>query len=584
MSIKSVESIFNTYHSTINPSDNEKKSLWVSFSKSDTKEIEPAIFSFQMYKKAGGEASKLVKRSFLLTETKLVYLKSGSEENPKPKAFIPLHFLRVEYDLDSYCDQNGSDSFGEESSYYHTIRLLQHGLYSEIFAKTRLDLKIFLDKISPFTVQTDFHQKFVPMCLLGQGSFARVYKVSRTDTGELFAVKSFSKRTLHAEKRGIQNFVSELEMMKKLDHPSILKLFEVHETENSVYLVMEYLSGKEIFKYRTYKIYDTNKIIFIIRKLLEGLAYLAERNILHRDIKPDNLIFKHDNVPSLQNQVKIVDFGLAVHDDNEDYYHYRCGTPGFIAPEVMNMDSDDPEKYGTKCDVYSAGVVLFCLLTGKNPFDKQGENLCELNKLGEVDFDQFSALKECPKEILELLKQMLKKNPENRISASEALLSPVFEKFGVSEQADEDNGSMDSFEMKTSGIKSNFGNDQFNHFLDSTKDSSDKVSVKSGTIHQRLQKMEMSEEDRQNLYKNWEMDGEKIERWDDISPMAPKMHIGAFNSKKFGTHKNSANIASPFSKIKLTNIIKEDPEIKDDFYLNLGRQDMYDDNEYEDDE
>lgn len=96
------------------------------------------------------------------------------------------------------------------------------------------------------------------------------------------------------------------------------------------------------------------------RDILRGLAYLEEKDILHRDLKPENLILGSTE-PILQNRVKIVDFGLATPADVDEYLFKRCGTPGFVAPEIIKADANSKEKFTTKCDVFSAGVICYIL-------------------------------------------------------------------------------------------------------------------------------------------------------------------------------------------------------------------------------
>jgi len=102
--------------------------------------------------------------------------------------------------------------------------------------------------------------------------------------------------------------------------------------------------------------------------ILEALAYMNDKNIMHRDLKPDNMILKNKN--SLENcELKIVDFGLATVCDIPEYLFKRCGTPGFVAPEVINAPSRTNIHYSPKCDVFSAGVIFYILITEKSPFD-----------------------------------------------------------------------------------------------------------------------------------------------------------------------------------------------------------------------
>ena len=149
--------------------------------------------------------------------------------------------------------------------------------------------------------------------------------------------------------------------MRELDHPYIMKLVEVHESQNSIYLVMELLEGGELFNHVSDKGTLQKKEYYkILKCLLEALAYMDSKGIMHRDLKPENMILK--TKASLENNdLKVVDFGLATKFDIPEYLFKRCGTPGFVAPEVINAPSNQNIHYDPKCDVFSAGVIFYLL-------------------------------------------------------------------------------------------------------------------------------------------------------------------------------------------------------------------------------
>lgn len=154
--------------------------------------------------------------------------------------------------------------------------------------------------------------------------------------------------------------INEIELMRILDHDNIIKLYEVYETEKSIYLVLDLIQGKSLqdtLKKSTFKEeYSDVKIFNIIRSILDALAYLASKGIMHRDLKPDNILLEKGE------KVKIVDFGLATYIDVPEYIFKKCGTPGYIAPEVFKYDQKDPAtNYNDKCDVFSAGSIFFFL-------------------------------------------------------------------------------------------------------------------------------------------------------------------------------------------------------------------------------
>lgn len=122
--------------------------------------------------------------------------------------------------------------------------------------------------------------------------------------------------------------------MRYVKHDNLIHLYEVYENERYVYLVLEVLRGGELFDYIVHKgHYSEKDAVMLMRRLLSSIDYLAQRGIMHRDIKPENLILKEENDKL---HVKLIDFGLATYyDPNGDYLFKRCGTPGYVAPEIL---------------------------------------------------------------------------------------------------------------------------------------------------------------------------------------------------------------------------------------------------------
>ena len=152
---------------------------------------------------------------------------------------------------------------------------------------------------------------------------------------------------------------NEIEIMRAMDHENVIKLYEAYETEKSIYLVLELIQGKsvqDVLKKSAgnRKELSTVQIFNMIRSILDALAYMASKGIMHRDLKPDNILLDKND------RVKIVDFGLATFIDLPEYIFKKCGTPGYIAPEVFKFDQKDKNTaYDHRCDVFSAGCIYF---------------------------------------------------------------------------------------------------------------------------------------------------------------------------------------------------------------------------------
>jgi len=206
----------------------------------------------------------------------------------------------------------------------------------------------------------------------------------------------------------------ETDIMKKLDHKNILKLYDIFEDDRHVYIVMELVEGSELFEKIIKKGYFSEKeAINIVTQILEAIKYLHENKVCHRDLKPENLLCSEiDGV----DVVKIADFGLSKMFSGAEKLRTGCGTPGYVAPEILLQDT-----YDNKVDLWSIGVITYILLAGYSPFYSDTEaGLFEKIMTAEYDFDN-----ECWDEISDLakdfIKKLLTKNPVTRMSAQDAL-------------------------------------------------------------------------------------------------------------------------------------------------------------------
>lgn len=253
---------------------------------------------------------------------------------------------------------------------------------------------------------------------IGQGMFGKVFKVQHIETEAYWAMKVINK-----EKAGgsaIKLLEREVAILKMVDHENIIKLNEVFETAKKMYLVMELCEGGELAdalkEKQAYPEHDTK---VIMTKLADAISYLHKRDIVHRDLKLENILLSQ-NPDNLEDHlhIKVTDFGLSVvkggvgHDNMMQDF---CGTPIYMSPEII-----DNKAYSQQCDVWAMGVIMYSLLCGSPPFKANNEEeLYDIIKKGEIDFTTnpvWNTVSEPAKKCIEL---MLRTDPAHRASASE---------------------------------------------------------------------------------------------------------------------------------------------------------------------
>ncbi|KAL2488553.1 CBL-interacting serine/threonine-protein kinase 10 [Forsythia ovata] len=240
--------------------------------------------------------------------------------------------------------------------------------------------------------------------LLGQGTFAKVYYARSISTGQSVAIKVMDKEKVMRVGL-VAQIKREISIMRLVRHPNIVHLYEVMATKTKIYFVMEYAKGGELFnKVSRGKLKeDVARKYFL--QLINAVDFCHSRGVYHRDLKPENLLL--DEIENL----KISDFGLSALAESkrqDGLLHTTCGTPAYVAPEVINRKGYE----GAKADIWSCGVILFVLLAGYLPF--HDSNLMEMyRKIGKAEFRCPSWF---PQEVRRLLSRILDPNPNTRIS------------------------------------------------------------------------------------------------------------------------------------------------------------------------
>jgi len=251
---------------------------------------------------------------------------------------------------------------------------------------------------------------------LGRGAFAVVRIATHKKSKRKYAVKIIDKKNL-----GDSHAISlkrEIEIMHQVSHPNIIRLRQVFENEKKyVYLVMELVTGGELFDRIVEKEnYSERDAAILIKKMVDALKYLHTKGIAHRDLKPENILLAH---VSSDTDVKLADFGLSRMIDESTMMKTACGTPTYVAPEVLQATG-----YGTEVDMWSIGVITYILLSGFPPF--YGDTVPEIFEAimsGTFDYPEESFDK-ISKEAKDFINNLLKTDAKQRLSAEAALKHP----------------------------------------------------------------------------------------------------------------------------------------------------------------
>jgi len=199
--------------------------------------------------------------------------------------------------------------------------------------------------------------------VLGTGAFGEVRMCVHRESGAQRAVKVLRKSHMDDdEKRMLFN---EINILKEIDHPNIIKMYEFFEDEKRYYLVTEICKGGELFD----EILQRGKFserdgAVLMKQVLSCINYCHQANIVHRDLKPENILLEQNKE---FDQIKIIDFGTSLVYDPSRSLDEKLGTPYYIAPEVLN------KNYNQKCDIWSCGVITYILLSGVPPFNGQSD-------------------------------------------------------------------------------------------------------------------------------------------------------------------------------------------------------------------
>ena len=259
---------------------------------------------------------------------------------------------------------------------------------------------------------------------IGEGSYGSVFLAINSLTKQNVAIKKINKiKENEIDDLEIKN---EIDILRNLDHPNIVKIIEFYTTEKAYYLITDYCPSGELYNQITNS-YNEYQLAVLFYQIFSGLYYLHTNNIIHRDLKLENILINEiekDNKTNLKYfWIKIIDFGTSKIFSKHKKEKSIVGSSYYIAPEVLN------QSYNEKCDTWSVGVILYMLISGKAPFDgKDDFEIIENIKKGIYD-DENKRLLNSSEEVQDLVHKLLEINIKKRLSAHEALQHPWFYKF-----------------------------------------------------------------------------------------------------------------------------------------------------------
>jgi calcium-dependent protein kinase len=274
-------------------------------------------------------------------------------------------------------------------------------------------------KFSTQRVDTVYNIRKEPKSIIGKGNFGIVVKAEDKITGQVRAIKIINKTKLLEHDSEMETLTNEFNIMMTVDHPNIVRLYEVYEDQKYIYFVMEYLRGLTLYQLLTSQDYHLteSEIRYLFFQLTKGVQYLHKNGIAHRDLKPENIIF----ISPKSKELKIIDFGVSKYfiskegSEKQITLRTQTGSLYYISPEIIEGSYDE------RCDIWSAGVILYSLFTCIPPFwDMNPDNV--IRKIQKYEFDfKHDVWRDVSPNAVDLIKRLLV--PKNTRLSTDGILA-----------------------------------------------------------------------------------------------------------------------------------------------------------------
>jgi len=301
------------------------------------------------------------------------------------------------------------EAFGSKERF--GFRISSGEIYQDFYTENSESLEKWIATLRNICIQKNINDEFEFGKLLGRGHSASV-NLGVCDSNN-YAIKSISKEKYLNTLEAVERLCKEIQTMRALKRKTIVKLYGVYECQEYIHLILDYLPYQNALEMiKGLKGIPEASAAKIMKQLLDALIYIHSRKFIHRDVKLENIMVSSDF-----KKVKLLDFGLACKSSSKGQT-LQCGSPGYVAPEILKG-----QVYDFKVDVFSAGIVMYSLLSGLMPFAGVSvDEILKNNKAGLVSFN--NSTKNISSEAKELIREMTRPDPADRLSAYEAMIHP----------------------------------------------------------------------------------------------------------------------------------------------------------------
>jgi serine/threonine protein kinase/Ca2+-binding EF-hand superfamily protein len=355
------------------------------------------------------QTQKKMKRTyFRLIGKDLYYYKKKEEKNHRGMHNLSGVFIKK------------GDDFEYDGKKYLSIVIVYKSEKSYYFDNEN-DFNIWMEKLNAAVQNKSLFDKYEVKQKIGKGKFGLVKFGINKETKQQVAIKIMAKKNM--DKSDLELAKVEIDILKIGQHPNIIKLYDIYENENYIYIIMEYCSGGDLlsyFEHYEYELKET-KVCEIIHKLSMAIYYLHSYGIVHRDLKPENILMT-DLTPEAD--IRLLDFGLSKIVGNEEKCTEPYGTLSFVAPEVLQG-----KPYDKSVDLWSIGIITFLLLCGYLPFDdKHSEREIARQTIQDPVPFESKIWNKYSSEAKNFVEGLLQKKPEKRLTIKEILEHPWIKK------------------------------------------------------------------------------------------------------------------------------------------------------------